>query len=186
MMEVSPVFLSQNRGNSWDFQRGCGCVLCLVWSRGPTALALILWRPSLPLRAELLIKKPSAQTEPFHLELWHPWHSLCLFIAVLLAARSQFCLKATWISSEVYYGQVLLMRFGSPSVRFEYRNNIQRQDVFKTEIWIYSLAICLVCLPSIQNRLVKHTLSKTSPVYVPVKNQTNALNVLFWFERIFF
>lgn len=94
MMEVSLVFLIQSRGNSWDFQRGCGCVLCLVWSRGPTALALILWRPSLPQRAELLIKKPSAQTEPFHLELWHPWHSLCLFIAVLLAARSQFCLKS--------------------------------------------------------------------------------------------
>lgn len=60
---------SVKTGNTWDFQRGCGCVFCLLWSRGPTALALILWRPPLPQRAELLIKKPSAQTEPFHLEL---------------------------------------------------------------------------------------------------------------------
>ncbi len=95
LMEISPVSFSHNRANAWYFQRGCGCVLCQ--SKGLTALALILGRPSLPQRAELFIKKPSAQTKSFHLESWHTWQSLCLFIAVLLAARSQFCLKATWI-----------------------------------------------------------------------------------------
>ncbi len=177
-MEISPVSFSHNRGNARDFQRGCGCVLCLVWSRGLTALALILWRPSLPQRAELLIKKPSAQTEPFHLEPWHPWQSLCLFIAVLLAFRSQFCLKATWIPLKRTIDECYRCGLDRPRSDLNIETISTDRMSLKQGIWIYLWpSVWFVSHPFKTD--LEHTLSRTSPVFVPFEIQMSDLNVLF-------
>lgn len=140
--------LQSQQGKRVRLSEGMWVVYCLVWSRGLTALTLILWRPSLPQRAELLIKKPSAQTEPFHLEPWHPWHSLCLFIAVLLAARSQFCLKATWMPLKRTIDECYRFGLDLPRSDLNIKTISADRMSLKREIWIYLWpSVWFVCHP---------------------------------------
>ncbi len=175
-MEISPVSFSHNRANAWYFQRGCGCVLCQ--SKGLTALALILGRPSLPQRAELFIKKPSAQTKSFHLESWHTWQSLCLFIAVLLAARSQFCLKATWIPLKCTRAECYRCGLDLPQSDLNIETISTDRMSLKQGFWIYlGPPVWFVCHPFKTD--LRNTPLAKKPCFFTLQNSDECLECAF-------